>query len=72
MSVKVMFFPNGNTAAFRDGKQVPELQESWMLLYVQLLSGVGIDPTQVEFTMPDGSHANIFETEDGRYSWRLG
>ena len=71
MSLKVMFFPNGNTAAFKNGQQVPDLQEPWLLLYVQLLAAVEIDPTEVEFTMPDRSHARVFERDDGGYNWRF-
>lgn len=69
--LKVMFFLNGNTMAFRDGQQVPDLQESWLLLYVQLLVTHGIDPTEVTFAMPDGSRATVFEIEDG-YNWKFG
>lgn len=69
--LKVMFFPNGNTVAFRDGQQVPDLNESWLLLYVGLLVAAGIDPTEVEFTMPNASHATVFEIEGG-YNWEFG
>ena len=69
--LQVRFFPNGNTMAFRDGQQVPSLQESWILLYVQHLVAAGIDPTKVEFTMPNGSRATVFEIEGG-YNWQFG
>jgi len=68
--MKVMFFPNGNTSAFDGGKQVPLLQESWFMLYVQMIAAIGIDPTQVEFTMPDGRRAEVFETEGNSFNWR--
>lgn len=70
--MKVMFFPNGNTACFENGRQVPELQESWFMLYVQLLAAIGHDPTQIEFTMPNGMRAKVFELEDGSYNWGFG
>ena len=69
MTVKVMFFPNGVTACFQDGKQVAELQEPWFLLYVGLLAAFGIDPCEVEFTMPDARGMKVFQTEDGKYNW---
>lgn len=70
--LKVIFFPSGNTAAFKDGRQVPDLQDSWFMIYVQLLVAVGIDPTEVEFAMPDARRATVFETESGSYNWRIG
>ena len=67
--IKVMFFPSGTTAAFRNGQQVPELQEPWFLLYVHLLAACGIDPCDVDFTMPDARQVKVFETEGGGYNW---
>ena len=54
--MKVLFFPNGNTAVFDDeGHQIPTLQEPWFLLFVEFLKQHYLDPAIVEFTMPDGS-----------------
>ena len=64
--LKVMFFPNGNTVVFRDGRQIEGLQEPWVLVYLQLLAGLGIDASDIELTMPDGRHATVFEHE-GRW-----
>ena len=64
--MKVLFFPNGNTAAFQDGKQVPVLQESWLLLYIHMIAAIGIDVTEIEFIMPDTSRVKV-ESEDGRF-----
>ena len=71
MSDKAIFFPNGNTAFFRDGKQVPLLQEPWFMLYVRMIAAAEVDPTKVEFTMPDASRARVFETEDGNLNWTI-
>jgi len=71
MTTKIMFFPNGVTAAFRDGQQVAELQEPWFLLYVGMMTACGIDPCDVEFTMPDAARAKVFEKPDGGYGWEF-
>ena len=61
--MKIIFFPNGNTAAFENGMQVPILQESWFMLYVHMIAAIGVDPTEVEFTMPDTSKVRVTERE---------
>lgn len=74
MTFKVMFFPNGVTAAFRDGEQVADLQQPWFMLYIGMIAAYGIDPCTVEFTMPDGRQAQVFEIPQdagGGYNWRL-
>lgn len=35
--VNVLFLPNGNTAVFKNDEQVPELQRSWLLKFVEFL-----------------------------------
>ena len=67
---KAMLFPNGNTAFFKNGSQVPELQESWLQLYVAFVKAHGINPMEVEFTLPDGRRAKLIELED-RYTWEI-
>ncbi len=69
--MNIMFFPNGNTAAFENNQQVPVLQESWFMLYVQMIKAIGYEPTEIEFTMPNGKHARVIELDDGRYSWQF-
>ncbi|HVI07010.1 MAG TPA: hypothetical protein VND65_01825 [Candidatus Binatia bacterium] len=67
----VWFFPNGNTAVCdSNGKQMPELQESWFLLYVKFLEEKGIDPEGIEFQLPHGK-ATVFKTSEGNYNWRF-
>lgn len=63
----VMFFPNGNTAAV-DGEQIPGLQASWFLLYVEFLAEKGVDPTQCEFLFPGGARAHVFRIDSG-WNW---
>lgn len=72
VSMKVMFFPNGNTIVFQDGQQVPDLQrEGWFMLYVQMLASIGIDVEQIDFTMPDARRANIISQPDGSFNWMI-
>ena len=53
--MEVMFFDNGNTAVFdMKGKQIPELQKSYILLFALFLKEKGIDPLEVNFIMPKG------------------
>lgn len=70
MNDNVLFFPNGNTAFFRNGHQVPELQKSWLRLYVDFLERQGVDPTTVKFEFPNKLVAEVFKVEDG-YNWRF-
>jgi len=57
MKYEVMFFSNGNTAVFKDGSQAPELQESWLGLFVGFLREKGVDPEDCNFKMPSGQFA---------------
>ena len=66
---EVLFFHNGNTAHMKDGKQIPELQESWFMLYIKFLEEKGIDPLDGIYTLPKGK-AEVFKTKDG-YNWRF-
>jgi hypothetical protein len=67
----VFFFPNGNTAYCDDGEQVPRLQKSWLLLYVDYAVANGVDPTTVEFNLPMGGKARVFKTDEGDWNWRM-
>lgn len=67
----ITFYNNGNTMAFdKTGRQVPELQESYLLLYCKFLKSKDVDPTKVKFILTDGNEAEVFETEDG-YNWKI-
>ena len=68
----VMFLPAGGTAVFDDGgQQMPELQESWLLLWAKHAESLGYDVTEIkEILLPSGMSARLIKTEDG-YNWRL-
>lgn len=68
---KLLLLSNGNTAFFKNGEQVPEVQRrSWFLLQVEELQRQGIDARQVEVTLM-GVRVFPFVTEDGRWSWSI-
>lgn len=67
---KVLLFPNGNTAVFdENGEQVPGAQASWILLVANFLKKHEIEPTEAEYTMPDGTKVEVFKVKHG-YNWR--
>lgn len=72
--MEVIFFGNGNNVAlegsYHKGKQVPHLQKSWLMLYVEFLESQGVDPTKVKYSLPVGKEAEVFKTPDG-YNWRI-
>ena len=67
--MQVLFFPNGNTVVLENNEQIPELQESWLLLFITFLESKGVDPTKVSYRLPQG-RAEVFRTPEG-YSWRF-
>lgn len=71
--VNVMFFDNGNTAAFdKDGQQIPELQVPWLLMFTEFLQAHGFEPSRIKFEMPHGREARlIWLEEDKRYTWEM-
>ena len=72
MKYDVMFFDNGNTAVFNDG-QVPELQQSWLRLYVSFLQEHGIDPEDCKFSMPGAEPVFAkWDNESNNWSLELG
>lgn len=76
MKKKVIFFPNGVTAVFDSKDQVSELQEPWLLLFVEFLKSKGHDPTTFEYTLPNNMKARVIEIEDPdtkekRYNWDI-
>lgn len=69
--MKITFMDNGNTVAFSSGRdQMPDLQKSWLLMYVQFLESKGFDPTEHEFVLPSGRHAKIIRIENG-FTWQI-
>lgn len=68
--MKVIFFPNGNTACFDDAGQVPILQKSYMQLYIEFLETKGVDPASIIFQLPNGEIARAIRIEGG-WNWRF-
>ena len=67
---EVMFFSNGNTAVFVNGKQVSKCQESWFVMFVDFLDVNGIDVLKTKYRMPNGDNAELVKTDDG-YTWKI-
>jgi hypothetical protein len=61
----VRLMSNGMTSAFRNEEQIAELQESWLLLYVRFVEGLGIDPNTLDITLPTGMAAKLVKSEQG-------
>ena len=64
----IHFFSNGNTMVFEGGEQVPELQMSWLAMYIKFLKSKDINPESVSLTMPDGRKATYIEKYE---SWTI-
>jgi len=72
MRPRVTFFANGMTMAFnRHGKQMPKLQESWFLLFLEVVKSEGFRPEDVDFELPNGTKAEAFSIGNGGYNWRV-
>ena len=65
----VIFFPNGNTAVFKNNIQIPELQLSWFLKFVEFLESKDIDIMNSTYELPEGQ-AKLTRTEEG-YNWNF-
>lgn len=61
-------FPSGATAVTDGGRQIPELQEPWILLLAQFLKAKGVDVASCTFYLPDQSLARLIAIEGG-YRW---
>jgi len=73
MVKSITFFNNGNVMCFDDkGQQIPKFQKPIIQFYCELLEKEGIDPKDVDFTMPDGRKARPFKTESGDWNWEIG
>lgn len=64
----VVFFSNGNAVVLIDGKQTPELQESWIGLFAQFLESKGYNPHEFTFESP-GYRVQLFKTVNEQ--WRI-
>ena len=68
--VNVIFFPNGNTAVFENNEQVPELQQSWFLKFVEFLESKDVDVMNSTYVLPEGTAIKLIRTEEG-YNWNF-
>ena len=71
--LEVSFFNNGSTFVSQDGKQIDEspIQKGWFSVFLGFLESKGIDPKDVEFTLPDGKQAKVFKAMEGTYNWHI-
>jgi hypothetical protein len=67
----VYFFNNGNSAVCSASEQIPELQESWLVLFVRHLETCGVDPTGITFHLPAGDTATLFRTTGDGWNWEI-
>ena len=67
----IYFFPNGNSAVFQYGEQVPKLQEAWIQLFFKHIIEKGYNPCDFIFKMPNGRDAQAIKCEDGSYNWKF-
>lgn len=66
----VMFFENGNTAVFVGDSQAPELQQPWILLFLEWLEAQGEDPREFEFHLSQTLRAHVSKQhEGGGWTW---
>lgn len=66
---KVMLMPNGGTAVFDEkGQQVPNLQVSWLVLYVRFLRTQGVDPEDCDIELLGMRHARWNNITD---NWKV-
>ncbi|MBU2249822.1 MAG: hypothetical protein KKD77_23950 [Gammaproteobacteria bacterium] len=66
----VYLFSGGNTVVTDEKEQIPELQESWLLLYVKFLESKGENPLEFTYHLPTMNNVEVFKTSEGDYNWR--
>ncbi len=72
----ICMFSNGQTAVHdEDGKQVPDLQEPWLMKYLEWLV---LQPEMtyrrledLEINLPSGNRAIMVRTSQGEWNWRV-
>ena len=70
--MKIMFMDNGTTVVFSEGgNQMPDLQESWLLMYTRFLESKGFDPMEHQFELPSGRHAKIIRRIKNGFTWQI-
>ncbi len=68
----ICFLTNGNTMVCdRQGHQIPEAQQSWLITFLKELSSKGfyIYNEDMEIILPDGQVVEIFNTSNG-INWK--
>lgn len=69
--ITVYFFPNGNvTVCGQDGRQIFELEKSYVELFCEFLESKGYKPEDAIFNLPSGEEAEIFKTMSG-WNWEI-
>jgi len=65
----IYFFDNGNVAVMDEyGKQIPELQKSWLRQWFDQTNITLSEMELLEIRMPDGRYAKII-IQDDDYNW---
>ena len=58
----IFFFPNGNVAVCDDNEQIPELQGSWLMKYIEFLQSKGVRVEDVgEIWLPNKRKAIYYK-----------
>jgi len=68
--MKIYMNSNGTCCVFNeDGRQMPELQKAWIILYAEFLKRMNTNPDGINITMPNGEIAKIRKKPSGEYTW---
>ena len=67
--VNVTFLPNGTTVVLKNNKQIPELQQSWFLKFIEFLESKDVDVMNSTYELQEGN-AKLIRTEEG-YDWNF-
>jgi hypothetical protein len=67
----IYFFANGATAAVNKWEQIPEIQQSWLVVFLEFLEHKGVDPTTCDFHLPSGRVARVFKTSENEWNWEI-
>lgn len=69
---EVFFEANGTTLVFDSkGKQIGQAQGGWVTVFAEFLMVMGLEPTKMTFTLPNGRRAKIIINDDGRFGWEV-
>lgn len=61
---------NGMTMVFDgNGEQLPELQIPWFRIYLEWLESKGVEPSEIQFNLPDRHAYRAKKMADGYYVW---